>query len=119
MPFDHLYVVEPSYVLEKDFTFYGYQNSKIIQDVDGKRWKIEMLNDHNIHATTEGSDPPFGTRKYRVFQPKWQFPVHAYFCYTCTNPEILQCGKSHVLLIYRVVQKNSCMFEFSCPRSAH
>ena len=27
--------------------------------------------------------------KYSVFHPKWQFPAYGYFCYICTNPEVL------------------------------
>ena len=37
--------------------------------------------------------------KYRVFHPKWQFPAYGYFCYICTNPEVLRRSMSQDPLI--------------------
>ena len=91
MPFDRLYVVEPSNMLEKDFTFYGHQNSKIFHDMDSKRWKIEMLNDRNIYATTEGSEPPLGTRKYQLSESLGEGTILLNLN-SCDNSEEYNCN---------------------------
>ena len=66
MPFDRLYLVEPSQLMAKDFTFYGYQSSKIVHDIEDKNWKIEILSNSRDYAITNGSDPPLGTREYHL-----------------------------------------------------
>ena len=66
MPFDRLFTVEPSQLLAKDFTFYGYQNSKIVHYIENRKWKIELLSDPQLYATTNGSDPPLGTQEYHL-----------------------------------------------------
>ena len=70
MPFDRMYIVEPSQFLTEDTTFYGYQNSKIVQDLENYNWKIEMLDDNNTYAFTNMSydsyDLPLGTREYHL-----------------------------------------------------
>ena len=64
MPFDRLYTLEPSQLMTKDFTFHGYQNSKIIHDAENRNWKFEILSDPEIYALTNGSIPPLGTKEY-------------------------------------------------------
>ena len=65
IPFDRMYVVDPSNLLEEDFTFYGYQDSKIVHQ--NNTWKIEIISDDKSYAITKGSDyPPLGTREYRL-----------------------------------------------------
>ena len=58
--------MESSNLLAADFTFYGYQNSKVVQNVENNTWKIEMIPDNQSYAITNGSDPPFGTRVYNL-----------------------------------------------------
>ena len=66
MPFDRLYTLEPSQLLGKDFSYYGYQNSKISFDMNQMHWKIEMLSDDKKYAITNATLPPFGTKEYRL-----------------------------------------------------
>ena len=77
MPFDRMYIVEPSQFLTEDTTFYGYQNSKIVQDLENYNWKIEMLDDNNTYAFTnmtfpdDSYDLPLGTREYYLSESRY------------------------------------------------
>ena len=59
-------MVESSNLQSTDFTFYGYQNSRIVQNETNSTWKIEIISDNKSYAITNGTDPPFGTRMYNL-----------------------------------------------------
>ena len=52
----------------KDFTFNGYQNTKIRLTNETNIWSIEIPQDSDKTATTISALPPFGTHKYSLSQ---------------------------------------------------
>ena len=66
MPFDSGYALGPSQMQSNDFTFIGYQNTKISFSNSKKSWSIEILQDSNNTATTTSILPPFGTQEYSL-----------------------------------------------------
>ena len=64
MIFDRHYTVEPSQLLVTNYTFDGYQNSKMSYDFERQNWKMEMLPDPKSYAITNVSFLPFGTQEY-------------------------------------------------------
>ena len=68
MPFDTGYALGQSQIQSNDFTFSGYQNTKISFSNLTKSWSIQIPQDSNKTATTKSMLPPFGTHKYSVSQ---------------------------------------------------
>ena len=64
MPFDSGYSLGPSQMQSNDFTFIGYQNTRIAYSSSKKSWSIESPQDSNNTATTTNFLPPFGTHEY-------------------------------------------------------
>ena len=67
-PFDTGYALGQSQILSNDFTFSGYQNTKISFSSLTNSWSIETHKDSNKTATTKSLLPPFGTHKYSLSQ---------------------------------------------------
>ena len=66
LPFDMQYVMTVSQMIENNFTFTGYTDSKIVQDESAGTWKIQMLTNSETYAITNGTLPPFGSRTYFI-----------------------------------------------------
>ena len=97
MPFDRMYVVDPSNLLEEDFTFYGYQDSKIVHDMQNNTWKIEMTSDNKSYAITNGSYPlPLGTREYWLSESLGGGTVHLSLN-SCDNKKEYNCKDGRCL----------------------
>ena len=68
IPFDTGYTLGPSQMQSNDFTFNGYQNTKINFSNATNTWSIVMPQDSSKNATTTGTMPPFGTHEYSLSQ---------------------------------------------------
>ena len=66
MPFDTGYTLGPSQMLSNDFTLSGYLKTQIGYDDITESWTIQMPDNPEIQATTNGTMPPFGTHKYTL-----------------------------------------------------
>ena len=66
MPFDSGYALGPSKMKSNDFTFIGYQNTKILFSNSNNSWSIVIPQDSNNTATTTSFLPPFGTHDYSL-----------------------------------------------------
>ena len=64
IPIDTQYTLAISQMRNNDFTFRGYTNSKIGYDDSKENWVIQIDSGSNMHAITNGSVPPFGTKEY-------------------------------------------------------
>ena len=68
MPFDAGFALGPSQMKSNDFTFNGYQSTKIRLNYETNIWSIEISQNSNKTAITESTLPPFGTHKYSLSQ---------------------------------------------------
>ena len=64
LPFDTLYTIAIPQMENMDFNFTGYSGSTIASQNNTSIWKIEMLANTGMYATTNGTVPPFGTQEY-------------------------------------------------------
>ena len=51
-------------MMENNFTFSGYTDSKIVPGDTSGTWEIQMLSNSEMYAITNGTLPPFGSRTY-------------------------------------------------------
>ena len=69
--FDNKYTMATDKVLNGHFSFDGYTSTKIIFDNVTQLWRLELLSDPSIHATTEiiPIDYPLGSHVWDVTTP--------------------------------------------------
>ena len=68
MKFDVKYTLPISQMMKGNFNISGYKTSNIGFDNGTKKWTIDLISDKNVHAITNGSQPPFGTKQYVLSQ---------------------------------------------------
>ena len=59
-------------VLNGHYHFNGYTDTKMYFHNDIKVWRLELLSDQSIYATTKSLDYPFGTHIWDIVLPDSQ-----------------------------------------------
>ena len=69
--FDNKYTMATDKMINGHYSFDGYTTTRIQFDNVSKLWRMEMLSDPNIHATTEilPIEYPLGSRLWNVETP--------------------------------------------------
>ena len=67
--FDHQYTMTTQEIHNGHYSFDGYTSTKIFYENITKLWRMELHENSNIFATTEGHDYPFGVHKWRIVTP--------------------------------------------------
>ena len=66
--FDRFYTMSTDQLINDYYYFDGYATSTIFFEKQTSLWKLMLISDSSIFATTNTVDYPFGTRVWQVFR---------------------------------------------------